>query len=74
MKCSGDFEILHGLVQNTTRISSRFSNFRVVSQTNLCSILEFPPHLISLLTVYITHDLTICGRIQSTLNTAAIRL
>ena len=31
MKCSGASEILHGLVHDTTRISSFFSDFRVVS-------------------------------------------
>ena len=52
MKCSGASEILHGLVHDTTRISSFFSDFRVVSWTNSCRISESPLHLISFLTVY----------------------
>ena len=31
MKCSGDSEILHGLVHDATRICSCFSEFRVVA-------------------------------------------
>ena len=33
MKCSGDFEILHKIVCDNTRISSCFSDFRVVLRT-----------------------------------------
>ena len=32
MKCSGDSEILHEIVRNTTRISSWYSDFREVSR------------------------------------------
>ena len=40
MKCSGDSEILHGLVHDPTRISSSFFNSRLESRTNSCSILN----------------------------------
>ena len=48
-KCKEDFEILHGLVHDTTRTSSYFSNFRLISRTNSCSISKFSAT--SLLTV-----------------------
>ena len=48
MKCTGDSEILQGLVHDTTRINSCFFDFRLVStQTNWCSISESPLHFIS---------------------------
>ena len=47
MKCSGDSQILQGLVHDTTRTSSCFFYFCIVSQTNSCSISESPLHLIS---------------------------
>ena len=47
MKCSGDSEILHGFVHDTTRNSSCFSDFRVVSRTNSCSYAESPLYFIS---------------------------
>ena len=52
MKCSGDYEILHGIVRDATRISSCFSDFHVVSRTISCSISESPLHFISFLTVW----------------------
>ena len=51
MKCSGASKILHGLVHDTTRISSFFSDFRVASWTNSCRISELPLQFISFLTV-----------------------
>ena len=51
MKCSGDYEILHGIVRDATRISSCFSDFHVVSRTISCSISESPLHFISFLTM-----------------------
>ena len=54
MKCNGDSEILHKIVRDTTRISSCFSEFRVVSRTIWCtysSISESPLHFTSFLTV-----------------------
>ena len=48
-------EILLGLVYDTTWISSYFTDFRVVSWTNSCSISEFPLHFISFLTVTCTY-------------------
>ena len=50
---SGDFEILHEIVRDTTRISSCFSDFLVVSRTITCRISESPLHFISILTAYI---------------------
>ena len=46
MKCSGDSEILHEIVCDTTRKSEKHKLICVVSQTILCSISESPPHLI----------------------------
>ena len=50
IKCSGDSEILYETVRDTTRISSRLSDFRVVSRTISCSISESSLHFISFLT------------------------
>ena len=52
IKCVRDFEKLHEIVRDTKRISSCFSDFRIVSRTIQCSILKFPLHFISSLTVY----------------------
>ena len=52
MKCSGDFEILHGIFGDTTRISSSFSDFLVVPRTISCSISKSQLHFISFLTVH----------------------
>ena len=41
MKCSGDSEILHEIVRDTSGISSCFSDFRVVSRTISCSITNY---------------------------------
>ena len=49
--CSGDSEILHGLVHVTTRINSCFFDFRVVARTNSCSILKSPLKFLFFLTV-----------------------
>ena len=51
MKCIRDSEILYGMVHDSTRISSCFSDFRVVSWTNSCRISELPLQFISFLTV-----------------------
>ena len=52
MECSRDSEIIHEIVRDTTRISSCFHDFRVVSRTISCIISESPPLFISILTVY----------------------
>ena len=48
MNCSVDSEILHETLRDTTRISSCFSDFRVVSRTISCSISESLLHFMSL--------------------------
>ena len=55
IKCSGDSEILHEIVRDTTQTSSSFSDFRVVSRTISCSTSEYPPYFILFLTVQLTH-------------------
>ena len=55
MKFSGDSEILHKQVRDTTQISSCFSDFRVVSWTISCRISEFPLHFIFFLCTYIQY-------------------
>ena len=49
IKCSGESEILHKLVCDTTRIS--FSAFRGESRNSSCSISESPQHFTSILHV-----------------------
>ena len=51
MNCSGDSEILHKIVCETTQISSWYSDFRVVSRTISCIIWESPLHVIFFLTL-----------------------
>ena len=53
MKCGEETQILHELVRDTTRISSRLSDFRLVSWTNscICSITISPLNSISFLAV-----------------------
>ena len=54
IKKNGDFEILHEIVLDTTRISSCFFVLCIVSRTILCRISESPLHFISFLsTVYV---------------------
>ena len=43
IKTGGDSEILHEIVSETTRISSCFSDFRVVSRTILCGTVSWNP-------------------------------
>ena len=62
MNCSRDSKILHGLVHDTTQISSCFSDFRVVSRTNSCSISESPLEFISFLTIQMFYMSTV-GRL-----------
>ena len=49
---------LHGCVHDTTRISSCFSRFRLVSRTNSCSISKSPLQFISFLTVYVAYGVS----------------
>ena len=49
MKCSGNSEILHEIVHDTTRKSEKHELICVVSRTCLCSISESPLNFISFL-------------------------
>ena len=53
IQCSGDSEILHEIVRDTTRIGSCFSIFCAVSRIISCNISESPLHFIYFLTVYL---------------------
>ena len=52
MKCSGDSEILHELVRDTTWKSEKHELIRLVSWTYLFSVSEFPLNFISVQTVF----------------------
>ena len=53
MKCSGDYEILHKIIRDTTRKSEKHELICVGFATISCSISEFPLLFISFLTVYL---------------------
>ena len=57
MKGSGDFEILHEIVRDTTRKSENHELIRVVSQTIACTISKSPLHFIFFFTVYMLYIL-----------------